>query len=135
MATAWETRLGGRAAGKAVLTRLRAQSLLSSATFIVSLLCQVQKDMLLTRVDSCRDVACFLIFMLAPGARKAAYSDIQSFQYRLWRDSLRVVAGGESPKLSQNKALAQRTLPSVLPGAELVGLAGEHGECRGDVDR
>ena len=73
--------------------------------------------------------------MLAPGARKAAYSDIQSFQYRLWRDSLRVVAGGESPKLSQNKALAQRTLPSVLPGAELVGLAGEHGECRGDVDR
>jgi hypothetical protein len=31
-----------------------------------------------TRVDSCRDVACFLIFMVAPGARNAGLSHMQS---------------------------------------------------------
>ena len=43
--------------------------------------------------------------------------------------------GGKSPKLSQKKALAQCALLPDPPGAELVGLARENGECRGDVDR
>jgi hypothetical protein len=34
-----------------------------------------------TRVDSCRDVACFLIFMFAPSARKARLPHMQSFGY------------------------------------------------------
>jgi len=36
------------------------------------------KDAQLTRVDSCRDVACFLIFMFAPGARKAKLAHMQA---------------------------------------------------------